>query len=160
MKWYFVIHLQRFRSQESDVLCDVDRGGIEGIGGDNYSHERCIRNDRFACVCNPWLRSNGLDEWETWCQLSRVRIPSGSPVESSHVFTVDRWRYCMLLSVSNLSPSVVDLSTNSNLILQVFSNARWFWDSVPSSVITPWFMEPGGSMHSQGLSNNPYPKPN
>ena len=27
--------------------------------------------------------------------------------------------------------------------------------------LTPWFMEPGGSMsHSQRLSNNPYPEPN
>ena len=27
--------------------------------------------------------------------------------------------------------------------------------------LTPWLMEPGGSMpHSQGHSNNPYPKPN
>ena len=28
-------------------------------------------------------------------------------------------------------------------------------------ILTPWLMEPGGSMlHSQGLSNNPYPEPN
>ena len=27
--------------------------------------------------------------------------------------------------------------------------------------LTPWLMEPGGSMpHSQGLSNNSYPEPN
>ena len=27
--------------------------------------------------------------------------------------------------------------------------------------LTPWLMEPGGSMpHSQGFSNNPYPEPN
>ena len=27
--------------------------------------------------------------------------------------------------------------------------------------LTPWLMEPGGSMpHSQGLSSNPYPEPN
>ena len=27
--------------------------------------------------------------------------------------------------------------------------------------LIPWLMEPGSSMpHSQGLSNNPYPKPN
>ena len=27
--------------------------------------------------------------------------------------------------------------------------------------LTPWVMEPGGSMpHAQGLSNNPYPEPN
>ena len=27
--------------------------------------------------------------------------------------------------------------------------------------LTPWLMEPGGSMpHSQGPSNNPYPEPN
>ena len=29
------------------------------------------------------------------------------------------------------------------------------------NVLTPWLMQPGGSMqHSQGLSNNPYPEPN
>ena len=28
-------------------------------------------------------------------------------------------------------------------------------------IITPWLMEPGGSMqHSQGFSNNPYPESN
>ena len=28
-------------------------------------------------------------------------------------------------------------------------------------LLTPWLMEPGGSMaHSQGLSNNSYPEPN
>ena len=28
-------------------------------------------------------------------------------------------------------------------------------------LLTPWFMEPSGSMpHSQGISNNPYPEPN
>ena len=30
-----------------------------------------------------------------------------------------------------------------------------------SKRLTPWLMEPGGSMqHSQGLSNNSYPEPN
>ena len=33
--------------------------------------------------------------------------------------------------------------------------------SVIINLLTPWLMEPGGSIpHSQGLSNNPYPEPN
>jgi hypothetical protein len=29
------------------------------------------------------------------------------------------------------------------------------------NLLTPWLMEPGGSMiHSQGSSNSPYPEPN
>ena len=37
--------------------------------------------------------------------------------------------------------------------------ARWMWGKETKS-LTPRLMEPGGSMHSQGLSNNPYPEPN
>ena len=33
--------------------------------------------------------------------------------------------------------------------------------SIYMYILTPWLMEPGGSVpHSQGLSNNPYPEPN
>ena len=34
-------------------------------------------------------------------------------------------------------------------------------DTIIVHLLTPWIMEPGGSMrHSQGLSNNSYPEPN
>ena len=38
---------------------------------------------------------------------------------------------------------------------------RWDVGDVMGILLTPWLMEPGGSMpHSQGLSNNSYPESN
>ena len=47
------------------------------------------------------------------------------------------------------------------IITQKLMSFRKLIGRVKRIKLTPWLMEPGGSMpHSQGLSNNSYPEPN
>ena len=50
--------------------------------------------------------------------------------------------------------SIYEFNNNNNIYINNNNNNS-------SNKLTPWLMEPGGSMpHSQGLSNNFYPEPN
>ena len=56
-----------------------------------------------------------------------------------------------------LNGTKVEPDNNDSLIFNEISPS----ELLKMNLLTPWYMEPGGSMpHSQKLSNNSYPKPN
>ena len=66
-------------------------------------------------------------------------------------------------NATKLGKTQVHGCLNQTIPLPVDELFEWLFFSVTNLLVqlTPWLMEPGGSMpHLKGLSNNPYPEPN
>ena len=91
---------------------------------------------------------------KVWISANLGITISGADHRQTHVLTTS-WQntFCNLRWRSSTTPSETKV-----MEIIAFLEAG-LWNHL--TTLTPWLMEPGGSMpHSQGLSNNPNPEPN
>ena len=102
----------------------------------------------ILCMCNKtyinlyWI--SGRNQWFRWRKQKK-------PVLTRTTSQASRWpKFQRATRKSWTSP----LRCRKKSL-------KMLWYVITYLTLTLWLMEPGGSMlHSQGLSNNPYPEPN
>ena len=98
-----------------------------------FSGHRACLGYTWSATCSSWYSSN--HSWH--CVDSHTNRAEG---DSPDTYQGNLWLQATTLTVSG---------------------CKSWWSHSLTNLLTPWLMEPGGSMpHSQGLFNNSYPEPN